>query len=156
MILYHGLNIAITQIDLSKSKPNKDFGQGFYLSDSEQQAIEMANYKASLFGGDPIVTRFEFNEAVFSNNNSLRIKIFKDYSEEWADFVFANREGNPTQNFDIVYGPIANDKVGLQIRKFKDGAIDKIEFLNRLRYMKGITFQYYFGSEEAIRHLTIL
>lgn len=156
MILYHGSNIAITQIDLSKSKPNKDFGQGFYLSDSEQQAIEMANYKASLFGGDSIVTRFEFNEAVFSNNNSLRIKIFKDYSEEWADFVFANREGNPTQNFDIVYGPIANDKVGLQIRKFKDGAIDKIEFLNRLRYMKGITFQYYFGSEEAIRHLTIL
>lgn len=156
MILYHGSNIAITQIDLSKSKPNKDFGQGFYLSDSEQQAIEMANYKASLFGGNPIVTRFEFNEAFFSNNNSLRIKIFKDYSEEWADFVFANREGNPTQNFDIVYGPIANDKVGLQIRKFKDGAIDKIEFLNRLRYMKGITFQYYFGSEEAIRHLTIL
>mgnify|MGYP000468139551 FL=1 len=156
MILYHGSNIAITQIDLSKSKPNKDFGQGFYLSDSEQQAIEMANYKASLFGGNPIVTIFEFNEAVFSNNNSLRIKIFKDYSEEWADFVFANREGNPTQNFDIVYGPIANDKVGLQIRKFKDGAIDKIEFLNRLRYMKGITFQYYFGSEEAIRHLTIL
>lgn len=102
MILYHGSNIAITQIDLSKSKPNKDFGQGFYLSDSEQQAIEMANYKASLFGGNPIVTRFEFNEAFFSNNNSLRIKIFKDYSEEWADFVFANREGNPTQNFDIV------------------------------------------------------
>ena len=156
MILYHGSNIAITQIDLSKSKPNKDFGQGFYLSDSEQQAIEMANYKASLFGGNPIVTRFEFTEAVFSNNNSLRIKIFKDYSEEWADFVFANREGNPTQNFDIVYGPIANDKVGLQIRKFKDGTIDKIELLNRLRYMKGITFQYYFGSEEAIRHLTIL
>ena len=156
MILYHGSNIAITQIDLSKSKPNKDFGQGFYLSDSEQQAIEMANYKTSLFGGNPIVTRFEFNEAVFSNNNSLRIKIFKDYSEEWADFVFANREGNPTQNFDIVYGPIANDKVGLQIRKFKDGTIDKIELLNRLRYMKGITFQYHFGSEEAIRHLTIL
>lgn len=156
MILYHGSNIAITQIDLSKSKPNKDFGQGFYLSDSEQQAIEMANYKASLFGGNPIVTRFEFNEAFFSNNNSLRIKIFKDYSEEWADFVFANREGNPTQNFDIVYGPIANDKVGLQIRKFKDGAIDKLEFLNRLKYMKGITYQYYFGSEEAIRHLTIL
>lgn len=156
MILYHGSNIAITQIDLSKSKTNKDFGQGFYLSDSEQQAIEMANYKTSLFGENPIVTRFEFNEAVFSNNNSLRIKIFKDYSEEWADFVFANREGNPTQNFDIVYGPIANDKVGLQIRKFKDGTIDKIELLNRLRYMKGITFQYYFGSEEAIRHLTIL
>ena len=57
------------------------------------------------------------------------------------------------EQYDIVYGPIANDKVGLQIRKLKDGSIDKTEFLNRLKYMKGITFQYYFGTEEAIKHL---
>lgn len=77
MILYHGSNIAITQIDLSKSKPNKDFGQGFYLSDSEQQAIEMANYKTSLFGGNPIVTRFEFNEAVFQITTLCELKFLR-------------------------------------------------------------------------------
>lgn len=27
MILYHGSNIAIDQIEPAKSKPNKDFGQ---------------------------------------------------------------------------------------------------------------------------------
>ena len=32
MILYHGTNMAFDAIDLKKSKPNKDFGQGFYLS----------------------------------------------------------------------------------------------------------------------------
>ncbi|MBQ4508162.1 MAG: DUF3990 domain-containing protein [Paludibacteraceae bacterium] len=32
MILYHGTNKAFDTIDLTKSKPNKDFGQGFYLS----------------------------------------------------------------------------------------------------------------------------
>ena len=86
----------------------------------------------------------------------LNIRIFKDYSKEWTDFVFLNRENDIPTEFDIVYGPIANDKVGLQIRKFKDGSIDKTEFLNRLKYMKGITFQYYFGTEEAIRHLIII
>lgn len=35
MILYHGSNIEIVQIDLACSKPNKDFGKGFYLSDNE-------------------------------------------------------------------------------------------------------------------------
>ena len=87
------------------------------------------------------------------HSSDLRIKIFTDYSEEWADFVFANRAGQEVELYDIVYGPIANDKVGLQIRKLKDGSIDKAEFLNRLKYMKGVTYQYYFGTEKSIQYL---
>ena len=151
MILYHGSNMVIDQIDLEMSKPNKDFGKGFYLSENESQAMEMANFKSALLGGEPIVTKFEFNELMMQSSD-LRIKIFTDYSEEWADFVFANREGNDVELYDIVYGPIANDKVGLQIRKLKDGSIDKAEFLNRLKYMKGITYQYYFGTEKSIQY----
>jgi hypothetical protein len=45
MILYHGSNIDIEQIDLSRSKPYKDFGKGFYLSDNEEQAFNMAKQK---------------------------------------------------------------------------------------------------------------
>ncbi len=43
MILYHGTNIDFQKISLSKSKPNKDFGQGFYLSAELQQAEAMEN-----------------------------------------------------------------------------------------------------------------
>lgn len=152
MILYHGSNVAIDHIELEKSKPFKDFGQGFYLSENEGQALDMAQLKALTFGGKPFVSKFAFDTSLM-HNSDLRIKIFKEYSEEWADFVFANREGTDVEHYDIVYGPIANDKVGLQIRKLKDGSIDKTEFLNRLKYMKGITFQYYFGTERAIKHL---
>lgn len=153
MILYHGSNMVIDRIDLEKSKPNKDFGRGFYLSENEIQAKEMAVFKSMQLGGEPVVTKFEFGKDIL-NSSALHTRIFEDYSEEWADFVFSNREGLPTEKFDIVYGPIANDKIGLQIRKLKDGSIDKAEFLNRLKYMKGITYQYYFGSEAAIGYLT--
>ena len=115
----------------------------------------MANFKSALLGGEPVVTKFEFDNTVMQNAN-LHTKVFEDYSEEWADFVFANREGQDVEQYDIVYGPIANDKVGLQIRKLKDGSIDKAEFLNRLKYMKGITYQYYFGTEESIQYLSKL
>lgn len=153
MKLYHGSNILIDKIDLSKSKPNKDFGRGFYLSDNEEQALEMAKFKTLTLGGEPLISVFEFDENIITNNN-LKVKVFQDYSEEWADFVFANREGlDNVEEYDIVYGPIANDTVGLQIRKLKSGNIDKVEFLNRLKYMKGITFQYYFGTENAIKTL---
>ena len=114
--------------------------------------MEMANFKSALLGGEPIVTKFEFNDSIMQSSD-LRIKVFADYSEEWADFVFANREGYEVEVFDIVYGPIANEKGGLQIRKLKDGSIDKVEFLNRLKYMKGITYQYYFGTEKSIQYL---
>ncbi len=153
MILYHGSNMVIDRIDLEKSKPNKDFGRGFYLSENETQAKEMAVFKSMQLGGEPVVTKFEFDKDIL-NSSALHTRIFEDYSEEWADFVFSNREGLQTEKYDIVYGPIANDKIGLQIRKLKDGSIDKAEFLNRLKYMKGITYQYYFGSESAIGYLT--
>ncbi len=47
MILYHGSNMFIEEIDLSKSKPNKDFGKGFYLSDNEEQAVAMQSLSNS-------------------------------------------------------------------------------------------------------------
>ena len=45
MILYHGTNQDFGDIDLAKSKPNKDFGQGFYLSREYTQAMDMAKTK---------------------------------------------------------------------------------------------------------------
>lgn len=45
MRLYHGTNIMFDEIDLHKSKPNKDFGQGFYLSPDFEQALKMAKIK---------------------------------------------------------------------------------------------------------------
>ena len=45
MILYHGSNVRIVNIDLQRSKPNKDFGKGFYCSDDKQQALRMAELK---------------------------------------------------------------------------------------------------------------
>ena len=45
MILYHGSNIEISEIDLQKSKPNKDFGRAFYLSDNESQGLKWLSLK---------------------------------------------------------------------------------------------------------------
>jgi hypothetical protein len=74
MILYHGTNIAFDTIDLKKSKPNKDFGQGFYLSADYEQAMAMAKTKVEqLEYGTPIVLAFEVDEALMEK---LNIKMF--------------------------------------------------------------------------------
>ena len=59
MILYHGSNVQIDIIDLEQSRPNKDFGKGFYLSDSREQAMEMAAFKVSFLGGEIIINEYD-------------------------------------------------------------------------------------------------
>ncbi len=152
MKLYHGSNTDILHIDLAKSKPNKDFGQGFYLTADKHQAQQLAEQRAIFFGGKPNVNTYLFDENALQNKD-LKVKMFEDYSVEWAEFVVANRF-NPTKkaihNYDIVYGPIANDKVGVQIELFTDKLIDMPTLIQRLKYMQGITFQYFFGTGKAI------
>ena len=81
---------------------------------------------------------------------------FTKYSKEWADFILRNRMNENDANirqYDVVYGPIANDKIGVQIRNLIEQNIDMDVFLERLKYVQGITFQYFFGTERAISKL---
>lgn len=83
MILYHGSNVIIENIDLTRSKPNKDFGKGFYLSSDEEQAFRMAALKCAILGGEPVVTCYEFDESHL-HRTDLFVKTFSSYTEEWA------------------------------------------------------------------------
>lgn len=154
MILYHGTYQDFGEIDLRKSKPNKDFGQGFYLSHEYAQAMDMAKTKVEqLEIGTPTVLTYEADEAQMEELKVLR---FNDYSEDWAKFILLNRNNStsvPAHDYDIVIGPIANDRVGVQLWKYETQAIDLPTLVHNLRNMKGITFQYYFGTDRAIKIL---
>lgn len=154
MILYHGTNEPFEAIDLSRSKPNKDFGRGFYLSADKEQAIEMAKAKVDqLEHGTPTVMAYEMDELRISDLKVLR---FDAYSEDWAKFILLNRNnasGKLAHDYDIVIGPIANDRVGVQLWRYETQAIDLPTLVHNLQYMKGVTIQYYFGTESAIKLL---
>ena len=66
MKLFHGSNIELHVPDLSRSKPYKDFGQGFYLSDNYLQAEEMAMHKV-----DQLRRRIKISQR---ENNSIFIR----------------------------------------------------------------------------------
>ena len=129
MILYHGSNMRVTQIDLSKSRPAKDFGRAFYLSSEKEQAIEMARFKVETFGGEITLNEFELDEVEINDLKCLR---FDEYNEAWARFILANRA--------------TEDKI-------HDYDIDFETFLKRIQYPEGITFQWAFCTERAIKTL---
>ena len=159
MILYHGSNMHIETIELSRCNRFKDFGQAFYLSADKKQAEEIAQTRADFLGGSPIVNSFEFNEKVLSAG-ILKYKQFPHYGLEWAQFVWDNRDEKRqvlyTHTYDIVYGPIMNDTIGFQMRKYRNTDISLREFLENIKYFKGETYQYAFCTQHAINYLSKL
>ncbi len=154
--LYHGSNVVIDDIDLSRSKRGKDFGQGFYLNPDPKQAMTMAVRTTRILGeGEPVLSCFEFNEEL-AIESGLNLKIFPDYSEEWAEFVVMNRKNNtetPVHPYDIVIGPIADDTVGLQIRRYLMNYLSVSKLIEELKYQGDRAIQYYFGTKRAVELL---
>ena len=107
MILYHGSNVDVREIDLNRSEVGKNFGVGFYLTASKEQAERMASRRVRLYGDEPVVSVFEFDEAA-AKAAGLMQKDFQFYSKEWADFILANRANGSRKQiheYDIVHGP---------------------------------------------------
>lgn len=154
--LYHGSNVAIEKIDLSRSKRGKDFGQGFYLNANPDQAMEMAARTTRFHNeGTPTLSCFEFDEDE-AIKNGLNIKIFHEYTEEWAEFVVMNRKNNSDVSahpYDIVIGPIADDTVGVQIRRFIMGYLSASALVEELKFKGDLSVQYFFGTPKAVKFL---
>lgn len=150
--LYHGSNVGIDLICLDKCSPFKDFGRGFYLTDIEEQAWQMAVRRTRIAGeGEPTVTSYAFDESLLEHP-SLRVKVFTEPTEEWALFILANRKGLETQQFDIVVGPIADDGVAFQLERYLKHLITLEVLVQELVYRK-LNRQYFFGTELSISKL---
>ncbi|MBP3776640.1 MAG: DUF3990 domain-containing protein [Prevotella sp.] len=153
--LYHGSNQEIGEIDLSLGMPDKDFGQGFYLTHLRHQAERMALSKCKRSQGkNPTVTVYEFDEHE-ARRQKLLIKVFDKPTEAWAKFVSDNRHASRTgfsHNFDIVIGPIADDSMAIQFRLFEQGYITLRQLARKIVFPKNNS-QHFFATERAVKLL---
>ena len=137
MKVYHGSHTKIEKIDLSLCRPYRDFGRGFYvtkfLRHAESWSINVSRrYKKT----QAVVTEFEYCENAFTQS-ICKIKHFESYNAEWLDFVVMNRNKNnpiPIHDYDIVEGPVADDKIQNRIDIYLEGKISKSDFLEELKY----------------------
>jgi len=125
MILYHGSYLAIENPDLLHSRPNLDFGKGFYLTSIREQAVKWCG-KFVKRGKEGVISNYIFDEELFQRLKVLR---FDSYSEDWLEFILTCRSGKDSSDYDAVCGGIANEKPNMQIAFRTDAA------LTCLRYM---------------------
>lgn len=66
MILYHGSFIEISKPDLLHSRPNVDFGKGFYTTPIYEQAVKRcAKFKHR--GKNGIISHYTFDESAYKD-----------------------------------------------------------------------------------------
>lgn len=141
MTVYHGGYQPVSVPEIRIGRNTKDFGAGFYCTVIREQAQRWAKrYNTK------IVSIYDVK---FSP--SLKIKEFKEMTDEWLDFIVDCRSGK-THMYDIVIGAMADDQIYNYISDYVEGTITREQFWTLAKF-KYPTHQINFCTNEALKCL---
>lgn len=152
-ILYHGTAMSHDAIDLNKGGDFRDFGRGYYLTSSLQQAYAWATKK----GGRSLESPQKcwiYAYSIQTIPESFKIFELLEYNAEWLDFVTACRMYGIVTDFDIVYDRMADSQykeLTEAIRNYGNKEIPSEEALKRIQFKSHKKRdQYCFKTDRAI------
>ena len=152
MVVYHGSNVEVKAPHIMKPNRTLDFGKGFYTTTNHDQAVDFARRVTGNRGnGTATVNVFEIDvDLAFAMCNGLR---FPGVVDAWLDFVADNRMGiYAGPEYDLVFGPVANDDVYETLQLYVNGAISRDYTMQRLK-IKELFNQLVFKSDKALAFL---
>ena len=80
----------------------------------------------------------------------MKLLIFEKTTKEWVEFVMKNRtQRGFTHDYDIVYGPVADDSVYTQFTLYEGGIISMPTLIQELKTYK-LVDQYLFHTEKSL------
>lgn len=141
MTVYQGGYQSVEKPEIRKGRNTKDFGTGFYCTIIKEQAQRWAKRYST-----KVVSVYNVRL-----NSELKIKEFREMTEEWLDFIIACRSGQ-AHDYDIVIGAMADDQIYNFISDYMDGAITREQFwvLAKFKYP---THQIAFCTNAALKCL---
>ena len=123
MRLYHGSNVEVRKPSLRLSRKKTDLGRGFYTTTNPEQAEHWTSIKLDRAkSGRRIVSVFEIDDVLLTRPE-LKIREFHGPDEDWLNFVVDCRKG-VQHDYDLVFGPVANDKVFTVVNLYESGVLD--------------------------------
>jgi hypothetical protein len=146
--VYHGSVEEVRNPEIREPNRSLDYGSGFYTTTSFDQAKRLVERRMKDKGvAVGYVNVYELDDEAI---NDMKALIFKKANEEWVNFVMKNRtERDFTHDYDIVYGPVADDSVYTQFTLFEGGIISMGTLIQELKTYK-LVDQYLFHTEKAL------
>ena len=154
MELYHGSVEVVRNPRIIQPERTLDYGSGFYTTTSFHQAGQWARRRMQLMKLNAgYVNVYALDEEKAGEMMMLR---FDSPSEAWLDFVMSNRM-NPDFNhdYDLIYGPVANDRVYAAFALYESGLLDKSGLLRELKVYK-LVDQMLFHTERSLECLSFV
>lgn len=129
--LYHGSLEIVRNPEIREPERTLDYGAGFYLTTSQEQAEAWVRRKLKENNAVGYLNIYEYYE---EREADLNVLIFRLPDEAWLDFVMQNRmTPDFKHDYDIVKGPVANDKVYASFALYEAGLLDKKELITELK-----------------------
>lgn len=129
LILYHGSYCEIIHPDLQKCSRYKDFGQGFYLTTSQDQARSFAVLSTHKAIAGAVIDESQKYGFVSSfklpDVTGLNVFSFETADVDWLHCIVAHRRTetfpglrDSFEKYDIIMGKIANDNTNATITAY--------------------------------------
>ena len=154
MKVYHGSIDKVDVPEIRESNRTLDYGRGFYTTTSYEQAeswVKRRMEEKQVSVG--YVCVYELDESAHANLNAL---LFDSPTDEWVDFVMKNRTKKGfVHDYDLVYGPVANDRVYAAFALYEGGLIDKQTLIKDLKTYK-LVDQYLFHTPKALQYIRFI
>ena len=137
MKLYHGSTVVVRNPSLRFGRRRTDFGKGFYTTTKPEQAEHWAKHvQERRKSQKALVSIYEFDESLLTKDG-INVREFNGVDKEWLEFVVNNRRKDPLlHDFDLVFGPVANDNVYLTVNLYEEGVLDADSAINQLKAYK--------------------
>ena len=172
-MLYHGSYVIVDTPDLAKCAGKKDFGKGFYLTTSKEQAegFVRASIKKAITQGLIEESQDFGYVSVFKyhDNTELSKYVYENADEEWLHCIVGHRKKNifldvveNLKSYDIIAGKIADDRTNVTITTYLLGGYGTMgtetadkDCISRL-IPERLKDQYCFRTKEALECLSFV
>lgn len=153
MKLYHGSIDRVETPEIRIPDRTLDYGAGFYLTSSHEQAASWVRRKLKGSTVRGWLNVYEYNEGIEAE---LSVLSFDRADERWLDFVMANRMDKEfTHSYDIVKGPVANDRVYASFALYEAGIISKSTLITELKTYRLVN-QILLHSDAALKAISFI
>ena len=153
-VLFHGSKNGLSEVTANGSRDNCDFGKGFYLSETYQNALSFIceKKKSSMYSFAYSLDGLNVKEFKCNMEWMLAICLFRGTIKTFEKNKILAEIIDNVENADVVIAPIADNKMFYVMEQFANGDINADVALHSLSASK-LGLQYIFRTEKAIDKL---
>lgn len=153
-VLFHGSKNGLSEVTILGARDNCDFGQGFYLGETYNQALSFVceKEKSCVYSFKYSLTELKVKKFECDLDWMLAICYYRGTLGEFSSNSKVCEIAAEIEDADVVIAPIADNKMFYIMAQFTEGEINADVALHSLSASK-LGLQYIFKTEKALENL---